>query len=171
MISSKKKHNGICKNCNREYYGWGLKFCSNVCAYTHNNKIRYKNSIIERTCPICNKNFIAKRHRINQGRGINCSIRCRQISQSKKISGKNHPNWKGGISSLSEIFYRSKFWRELRKNIYKRDNWKCKMCGKKCYTDIQCHHKNGIFDNNPNNLITLCSVCHSKIRHKPTNIS
>lgn len=59
-------------------------------------------------------------------------------------------------------------WPNLRKIIYKRDNWICQKCGVKCHCNgtkdkIQCHHIDyNINNNNQSNLITLCASCHMK---------
>lgn len=68
-------------------------------------------------------------------------------------------------------------WREIRKEIYKRDNWTCQECNIKCVgkdgksnKKIQCHHIDWNKDNNNHdNLITLCSVCHGKTNLKKEN--
>lgn len=57
-------------------------------------------------------------------------------------------------------------WREIRKEIYKRDNWTCQECGIKCHckVKIQCHHIDVNINNNDEfNLITLCASCHMKV--------
>lgn len=63
-------------------------------------------------------------------------------------------------------------WHDIRKEIYKRDNWHCKECGIKCTikhnkTLICCHHIDFNIKNNSDiNLITLCASCHGKTRFK-----
>ena len=45
--------------------------------------------------------------------------------------GKNHPNWKGGITPKNRIIRNSleyKLWREA---VFARDNWTCIWCGAK----------------------------------------
>lgn len=57
-------------------------------------------------------------------------------------------------------------WREIRKAIYKRDNWTCQECGTKCHNKvkIQCHHiEIDVSNNDSLNLITLCASCHMKV--------
>ena len=64
--------------------------------------------------------------------------------------------------------YDNNAWRSLRKDINKRDGYKCQECfasikGKNSHV----HHVD--FDpknNNESNLISLCSSCHGKVRHK-----
>lgn len=63
------------------------------------------------------------------------------------------------------------FWNELRKLIYRRDNWTCQECGVKCHNTtkkkIQCHHMDYDEKNNDSsNLITLCASCHAKTNYR-----
>jgi 5-methylcytosine-specific restriction endonuclease McrA len=56
-------------------------------------------------------------------------------------------------------------WREIRKLVYKRDNWTCQECGVHCCNNkkINAHHIDyDINNNNFTNLITLCTSCHMK---------
>ncbi len=60
----------------------------------------------------------------------------KNISESRK--GSKNPSWKGGTSF---IFDRGQEWHEIRKIVYKRDNWKCRYCGKHCENkNIHAHH-------------------------------
>jgi 5-methylcytosine-specific restriction endonuclease McrA len=99
--------------------------------------------------------------------------RSQQITEKLKgimPKGEKHWNWKGGKSYEPYIDR----WNEIRKEIYKRDNWTCQECHNKCsgiksktYKRIQCHHIDQDKKNcNPNNLITLCSSCHIRIHIK-----
>jgi hypothetical protein len=59
-------------------------------------------------------------------------------------------------------------WLSIRKVVLKRDQLKCKLCGKS--PSSQVHHinprKNG-GTNNLNNLITLCGKCHMLLSPVP----
>jgi len=82
-----------------------------------------------------------------------------------KISGEDHPNWKGGISKLPYPF---DFNKELRKFIHKRDYNTCQLCGKtkEEVTYFCVHHinydKNDLFELN---LISLCNRCNAKVNY------
>lgn len=120
-------------------------------------------------------------------------IPVRNNSESKKglKVGKDHPNWKGGVSSLSERI-REYCRVNICKEVLERDKNRCIICGS---TDnLHVHHLipfktilhrillqnlslSPVIDNdalyqiaikdselnNKNNLITVCSMCHRKI--------
>ena len=162
-----------CDYCGKYYKKSAKRFCSKKC---YGLWITYKSPRrkVLRNCITCGKEFYIRASRINQGRGKNCSLKCRHEYQRLIIAGNKNPNWKGGITSETLKRCNEYFWKRLRKIIYKRDNWTCQECGKKCHTDIQCHHKvpYRISKNDSmNNLITLCKSCHIKIeRQLITNI-
>ena len=90
----------------------------------------------------------------------NCEMCKREI-----LSGENHWNWKGGISSEREVIKSSIEYHKWRKSVFTRDGYTCQCCGKK-NTYLEAHHiKN--FSDFPelrfdiDNGITLCSDCHS----------
>ncbi len=97
----------------------------------------------------------------------------------KYFSGKNNPNWKGGISTLLQKIRLSDKYSEWRKSIYIRDNFTCQICKKRC-GKVEAHHirrfSHIIEDNNIktfeaamgcaeiwdiSNGITLCKGCHN----------
>lgn len=76
-----------------------------------------------------------------------------------KYIGKNSSSWKGGLSFEP---YGKDWTKQLKRQIRKRDNYICQLCGKEKVNIV--HHidynkKNCKFDN----LINLCKSCHSKI--------
>ncbi|MHB8617591.1 MAG: HNH endonuclease [Candidatus Acidiferrales bacterium] len=53
---------------------------------------------------------------------------------------------------------------ELRKQVLKRDDWRCQNCGSS--ENLQVHHiqsRGRLGADAKGNLITLCSACHRKI--------
>lgn len=79
------------------------------------------------------------------------------------LCGSDNPNWKGGISFGD---YSYEFNKALKEAIKIRDGYKCKICGKHDRDVIQglcIHHIDYDKTNNtPENLVSLCHVCHSK---------
>ena len=80
----------------------------------------------------------------------------------ESISGKNNPNWKGGISKneYCEIFTLQEF----KTLIMERDFYKClnPSCNGKCKNDLVIHHIDyNKMNCNLFNLITICRSCNT----------
>ncbi len=91
------------------------------------------------------------------------SKRKMSIFQKKRFQKKeNHPRWLGGISFEP---YSLDWTETLRRAIRERDNYICKLCGKLQGDRVHSvHHIDyGKKNCNPNNLITLCVSCNSKV--------
>ena len=89
---------------------------------------------------------------------------------------------------IRKDFYNSKAWKQVRKNIWIKQNLLCANCGKPVYIDGLSdylpkekrrrgivHHKiwldnNNITDDNitinEDNLVGLCKECHEEIHHQ-----
>ncbi len=96
----------------------------------------------------------------------------RKISlNSARLSGKNHWNWKGGISNNP---YPKEFNEELKIKIRQRDNFICCLCGRTEREELEelnrvlcVNHKN--FNKNDcreENLNTLCLRCNVRINRE-----
>ena len=86
------------------------------------------------------------------------------------MKGKDHPNWKGGISKGRKGITNRKF-KLWKANVHKLDKFTCQMCGTKpTGKNLIAHH---IRDWNKypklryivSNGLTVCRSCHKKI-HK-----
>jgi hypothetical protein len=91
-----------------------------------------------------------------------------QIAWNKEKFGENSHSWKGGLSFEP---YGFEFNNYLKKVIRKRDNYECKICGKKqIIKNHAVHHIDyNKKNNNPKNLITLCNSCHTKTNFNRNN--
>ena len=83
--------------------------------------------------------------------------------------GKNHPNWKGGISYEP---YCIKFTWKLKEQIREKYNRKCFLCNKtekESKNKLSIHHvdynKNQGCEEHDWKLIPLCGSCHSKTNY------
>lgn len=73
--------------------------------------------------------------------------------------GEYHRKWRGGVPKE----YPREFSNLLKKGIMERDNGKCRICHKE-KSRVEVHHMDGNkYNNEPENLITLCSLCHRRV--------
>ena len=65
--------------------------------------------------------------------------------------------------------YRSKLWRATRLQVFKRDGYRCSVCGRH-YGRLECDHiihlKDGGAALDPENLRTICRGCHIDYHRK-----
>lgn len=91
-------------------------------------------------------------------------------------TGEENPQWKGGVTPERQRFYSSMEWRALIPVIFKRDDNKCRRCGKQHETkrDLHIHHiipfKFKEFRTVEDNLMLLCQKCHGWV-HSKKNIN
>ena len=88
-------------------------------------------------------------------------------------SGKDHWNWKGGISSKNIRFRQSSEYKNWRYAVFSRDNWTCQNC-KKRGGSLVAHHIIPFATDYDLRLvvlngITLCNVCHKNIHQEDNN--
>ncbi len=118
----------------------------------------------------------------NKGKKISQEDRAKK---SKSVGGKNHYNWKGGVSPIIRrirVCYKYKAWRN---DVFARDNFMCNDCNKKDNIELHVHHQPqslpDLMDENKidsmekamncdklwdiNIGVTLCKKCHHK-RHR-----
>jgi len=146
----------ICIVCDKTFIAqesWGQtrNTCSNKCRYELTSK-KLSNKV-SRNCKQCGQSFV-----VTPGsQKVCCSAACRKNYMSNLLRGNKNPNWK----ETKTIRPSSK--RSLRNRIKERDKI-CQDCGSKKY--LQVHHKDSDpGNNNEDNLILLCKICHS-IRHE-----
>ena len=62
-----------------------------------------------------------------------------------------------------------KLYEKLRQQVLRRDGWRCQSCGALSYLEV--HHRefrSQSGDDADENLITLCTACHSRV-HRGTD--
>lgn len=87
----------------------------------------------------------------------------------KNNTGSKH--WKFRSGAKNE--YPREFTKSLKNLVKSRDNYQCQICSIKLYKkkSANVHHRDGNRNNNNmENLLLLCSGCHSRV-HKKTNES
>lgn len=101
------------------------------------------------------------------------------IAAAKKRIGSNHPRWNPNKSEEEKRLKR-KDWEDIRLKVFRRDNFICQNCGRKCISRkklnklnsdaiIQCHHIipwRISHDDSLSNLVTLCLKCHLEIERQ-----
>lgn len=131
-----------CLECNTEFSTWpsvNSKYCSYSC----------KNKHILRFQPIWNKG--------------------KKSGSTGVVSGENHWNWKGGITS-EDKYQRYLFNKNIQPKIFTRDNYTCQICeqyGKYLQVDhIKSWSEYPELRFNEDNCRTLCMACHYYITFK-----
>ena len=138
------------------------KFCSDSCR----NKwiAENKRERVKVDCANCAKEIERFPFELKKGNNLFCSKECRSEYMSKKMSGENNHNWRGGHED-----YRGENWLTQRRKALERDGYKCTKCGiDGTKAKLMVHHKIpfrffGDYKkaNRLNNLIILCNSCHS----------
>lgn len=91
--------------------------------------------------------------------------------------GKDNPNWKGGLEFRKKDGIRNdSAYAEWRRQVWLRDNFKCKIANPECKGRIEAHHILGWRDYpelryQPNNGITLCHAHHPRKRSDEAKLS
>jgi len=141
----------------RERISQNTSRCWNDGIYSRDKKQPNKWECIK--CEYCEKEFEAQKCMKRKY----CSPACAYKGIDRK--GSNGGNWRGGTSSEINIRIGSNFWKKLSKNIRRRDNHTCQLCGKQQW-NLDVHHIIPERLGGPSedwNLITLCRSCHSSI--------
>lgn len=97
--------------------------------------------------------------------------------KNKKIPrGEKHWNWKGGVTKEHNLIRNSMEYVIWRNEVYKRDNYTCRLCNTHCQKgNIVAHHLQKFSDFPElrfiiDNGLTLCRKCHAEIENPNKNI-
>lgn len=98
-----------------------------------------------------------------------CSCNCRDKWNSVNRCGENHPSWNPDLTEKDRLIGRNNpEIRQWRKDVYRRDNHTCQICGDKGY--LNAHHIES-YNSNPelrtalSNGTTLCKNCHTEFHN------
>lgn len=100
-------------------------------------------------------------------------------SDTSKKKLQNKP--KDPVYALYQKYIKSKEFKELREKVLKRDNYRCKVCGRTLEEiadkkiTLQAHHSSyqnlgKCNEEEMADIITLCSVCHKSMHSAPSNL-
>jgi len=177
----------MCIDCKKSLNSYAKYYKTKRCMLCENNH-RIKNkthNFVGKNNPSWKNGFTLKSHYCSECENLiknphakrcrPCAQKIRNIGrkrpdQTKRMLGKNNPNWKGGCDPLP---YSRDFTLKLREQIKERDNYERQNCG---MTDeehillysksIEVHHIDyNKFHNTENNLITLCKQDNMRANH------
>lgn len=146
-----EKPNKICKYCGRQYYKPPCfshsKYCCDKCS-----RLATRGRVLSTEW----------RQKISEGikRNLPRTVYKKGQRPSKETefkkgecTGKNHPNWNGGIGTYKKIY------------LEQHGKPKCDICG--AIERIHIHHKDGNrYNGDIDNLVALCITCHYKSHRK-----
>ncbi len=172
----------ICEFCNKPYYhrprtekAFQFKirrFCSNRCtimglADFNKGKKAHNNRQVERVCIWCGK---SKMVALAYFKRPFCNRVCMAEWMSENKRGENHWHWQGGITEKKSRDNLYPGYKEWRREVYKRDNFQCQVCGYNKSGALEAHHKKPrnkypelLLD--VDNGITLCKKCHKEVHY------
>lgn len=101
--------------------------------------------------------------------GIRVRPQAESLRLSGAVSGERNPAWNGGVTPERQRLYKTDNWSDLVKQVLQRDGYRCARCGRTKGDDdviLHTHHIAAWADYpelrfDPDNLITLCSLCHT----------
>lgn len=161
-----------CLQCNKEFktYHKNGKFCSQYCYHFNARGKKYFGDRLI-SAQIAVKRAI-------EARKNNPEIRNKWISKMKEVTlgSKNH-KWIEDRSKLANQDERNCYqYVEWRKEVWTRDNYRCKINNKDCKGKIEVHHILSWRDYPElhyeiNNGITLCHAHHPRVRAEEKRLS
>ena len=157
-----------CGNQNQSNKGKLKKFCNMACRTTYYKIHGHPRSIAKTKiqCSGCGKTILKNPSQLKE-RNF-CSRKCASYGHRQKITGQDNGRFRSGRWTG----YAAEF-RDASIIVRKRTNGACVTCNRpENYPKHPVHHVNGNkFDNQLQNLVTLCTSCHKQIHAKIEIIS
>jgi hypothetical protein len=165
MVRIRKTQKVCCSSCHKEYEkrvdtlkNWnGLcRTCTNH--HTIENHIKGVKRAIYNKCSVCGKESYWIR---NSGKCIDCRL-------NNMPKGQSHYKWKKDRTTLVKRQERNDMaYKEWRRQVWERDNYRCQLGNHLCNGKIEAHHIVGWSEDeskryDTNNGITLCHRHHPK---------
>ena len=131
-------------------------------------------------CACCKKTFLLWPSRIIKSDGNRrkfCSIKCATTAlqpfwkshterrrRSIRAKGDSNANWRGGLCSINKLIRSSAAYKDLRREVFRRDKYTCKEC-RQVGGNLVVHHIEAVAHKperimDASNMITLCEKCH-----------
>ena len=161
-----------CEECKKVFekdcssFNWvNRKYCSQLCAS------KAKSRKMKGHCFNTGRTHIRKGQHLSLETEFGKIVPWNKGKKNPHFAGPNNPRWKGGITPEHLKIRWSKKSKDFRNEVFKRDGYTCKFCGRKRKVGdrvfLNIHHiksfavhKELRFD--MNNVITLCVECHRK---------
>ena len=163
--AGKRKYK-FCVDCNKQLEGYGAIRCKE-CYKKFNMGANHTSYGKKQTKERLEENRIATTKKWQDPEWREKVLRARIGTQA----GEKSSNWKGGISFEP---YGLTWKNSLKREVRKRDGYKCQICGvpqQECFRQLDVHH---IDCNKKNckveNLISLCLQCHQKLHHSSVKL-
>ncbi len=165
-----------CLVCNKEFNtrpylvkkGYG-KYCSHKCYINAVKQGKYPKRGYQKGHPQLNTGKTHFKKGVNQGYGFKKgNVPWNKDKKYPQITGKNHFNWKGGVSDENEKIRHSLEMKCWEREVFSQNNRTCQKCKKK--SKLTAHHILN-FAEYPklrfkvSNGITFCRKCH-KLFHQ-----
>jgi intein/homing endonuclease len=168
----------------------GIYFCNTSCQlnWEYKNGIRNPKTITKKAYTKANKkmkihNWLNDKSSRDKLKEVQKTELYLKHSSDAKVGNKNpmfgkygelSSNYRGGSirTNNGKSAYRGFDWKNIKKKVKERDNYKCRICGiseKDCKQNLQVHHivpYSCTQDSTQDNLITVCSKCHPKQEFK-----
>lgn len=163
-----------CANCGgsvtttrKQREDFNAHYCNSDCMYEHRTGEDHHNyNSVKIECNECGE--VLERNKSHVGElGAFCSHDCYASYLSREWTGRNSPNWRGGVSTVGVVrtLLGEDSWNKTAERARKRAGRECKICGEKPTSKkLDVHHIVPVVAGGTNemwNLLVLCDSCHA----------